>query len=277
MTVIDGIRTERRGPTLHLTLSAPERGNALGAEQLRALANAVEEAGRSSDDRVIILAAEGDAFCRGLDLESALPSEDEPSERARAAAALVRALARDLMTLATSRVPIIACVGGEVNGGGVGIAAACALVIATPAARFMLPELVVGMIPALITPLLRRRLGDARTRYMALSSRGVAGAEAHAFGLVDELSDDLDAACVRQVQRLLYSSPDAIAAYETYFDGENTALGDEMARATDALERWLATPGVIDAARDFAEGGRPQWFTRYRPQAAPAQESPRER
>lgn len=271
MTTASGIRSERRGPTLHLTLAKPAAGNALDGEQVRALARAVEGANHDSDCRVIILGADGDVFCRGLDIEAALPTAGDPAARAEAAATLVRALARDLAILATSRIPIIACVGGDASGGGVGIAAACDLVIATPRARFMLPELIVGMIPALITPLLMRRVGYARVRYMALSSRGLAGAEAHAAGLVDELAEDVEAACVRQIKRILCSSPDALTAYERYLDGEREVLGAEMARAADALVQWLARPGVIDAARDFAEGGRPAWFARYQPRDATVQ------
>lgn len=276
----DGIRSVRHGSTLQLTLARPESGNALGMPQMRALVRAVEGGDRDPQCRVITLSADGDEFCRGLDIEAALPAGGDPGERAVEVAALVREFGEHFVRLASARVPIIACVGGAASGGGVGIAAACDLVIATPQATFMLPEVIVGMIPALITPILARRLTPARVRYMALSSRCLDGAEAHVVGLVDELTDDLDAACVRQIKRILYSSPDALCAYERYLDsagdiGTGTpaeTLHAHMDRAIGALENWLAQPGVIDAARDFAAGGRPPWFERYR---APAETDPR--
>ncbi|UQA57017.1 enoyl-CoA hydratase/isomerase family protein [Polyangium aurulentum] len=257
---MDPVRSFMDAGVARVILSAPESGNALTTPMLEGLARALALAESDPTCRVIVLSAEGNHFCQGLDLAAAFASGGRPDGH------FLRLSVDCLLKIRSARVPVIARVEGDVSGGGVGLVAACDVVIAAPAATFMLPEVVVGMIPAVIAPFLLRRLTPARLRYMALSSRGVRGAEARELGLVDEVvEDETDRAVDRQIQRFFRSSPRALSECKRYFDA--LTPGDLEAQATAAIDRlstWLGDPEVVAGARAFSEGEVPPWFEKYR-------------
>ncbi|HEV2149583.1 MAG TPA: enoyl-CoA hydratase-related protein, partial [Longimicrobiaceae bacterium] len=149
--------------------------------------------------------------------------------------------------------------------GGVGLAAACDLVIAAPEARFSLPEVVLGVIPAVVTPFLLRRLPPGRAGALSLGSRTLGAAEAHALGLVDEVAaDGVEAALERQLGRVFRSSPAALAAQKRHLDALSggAALEAQAAAAVDRLLEVLADPEALEGARAFADGFAPAWFAR---------------
>lgn len=243
----------------YVTLSAPASGNLLTGSLLEGITRALDRAAGDATCRAIVLSAEGEKFCGGLDLEAAFASEGgiDPAFVALSLDCLSR--------IRGARVPVIACVDGDVTGGGVGLTAACDIVIASPRAVFMLSEVIVGMIPAMIAPFLLRRLTPARLGYLAQSSRGVRGVEAREIGLVDELGEEgVDAALHRQLQRILRSSPEALAETKQYIDALSAAdPARQIDIARDRILGWLRRPEVVEGARVFAEGGAPPWFRRH--------------
>lgn len=245
-----------------VTLTAAANGNAINFALVDGLHQALDTASADLGCRAVVISAEGPAFCRGLDLEAffvhgTLP---ERSELRRLPACLAR--------LRGSRVPVIAVVDGEVTGGGVGLVAACDLVLATGNARFMLSEPIVGLVPATIVPFLRLRIGPARLRSMTLSTRGIRAAEAHGYGLVDELVDgDPQAALRAQLQRIFRCSPQALAETKRHYDRLTAAdLDQQIEAGLDQLTGWLARAEVAASVRTFGEGFAPPWFTKYRGQ-----------
>jgi len=256
---MSAVRCEIEAGVAYVTLSAPASGNLLTTPMLEGLGRALARAASEATCRAIVLSAEGRQFCGGLDLEAVFADGG--------------GLDRSFLTLSLdclsqirrARVPVIACVEGDVTGGGVGLTAACDIVIASPQSVFMLSEVIVGMIPALIAPFLLRRLTPARLGTMAQSSRGVRGIEAREWGLVDELAEEgVAGALHRQLQRILRSSPDALAESKGYFDA---LTAHDFARQTEvARERllgWLSRPEVVEGARMFAEGDAPPWFEKH--------------
>jgi len=157
-----------------------------------------EALGAKPEARLVTLEGEGDAFCEG----GALDDRGEP--RPRRFAALLAALERDPR-------PVIALVDGAAMGAGVGLAAAADLVLATRRASFGLPETLLGLIPAMVFPVLARRLGVPRARRLALGAEPMSAEEAHRCGLVDELTDDLAASLQRHARRLSRMDPLAVA------------------------------------------------------------------
>lgn len=249
-TVTDGIAS--------LTLCFPGSGNALNAPLVERLSGLFRQVTREPSCRVVVIRAEGPHFCRGLDIAATFADGRRPERR------FLRDVFDCFAMFCTAEQPVIAAVDGEVTGGGVGLVAACDLVIATPRASFQLPEVVVGMIPALIAPYLLRRVTPGRLRYMALSSRRIGGAEAHAWGLVDELVEPtLEPALDRQMKRLLRSSPRAIGESKKYFDAlASFDIDRHRETAVDRLSSWLDNDDVVDSVRQFASGLAPPWFQR---------------
>lgn len=208
------------------------------------LARAVE-AGAGA--RVLVIESEGAEFCTGMDLASALARE-----RAELQAGFQR-YADCLARLASGAAATVAVVRGAASGGGVGLAAACDLVVAAPQATFALPELRFGLVPAVILPALRGRLGLHRIRRLALTGDALTAAEAEAWGLVDYVADDPKAATLRLVRKLLRARPQAVATLKRWSGG---AIDGPAQTAAD-----LHDPELRNALKGLLDGGEaPPWF-----------------
>ncbi len=245
-----------------IKLASPRSGNALNAALISQLSRAIQDAINDESCRVITISAIGPDFCKGLDLEEAVAKGGLPDEE------FFKMLVDCLTLIYSSSRPVIACVEGNVTGGGVGLVAACDIVLASNNAVFMLSEVIVGMIPALKTPFVLRRLTPARLRSLTLSSRGIAAKEAQIFGLVDEVATEgMSQTLNRQLQRLFCSSPHAIAQSKQYFEQLHSQDLDRQTEiALNQLMSWLKQPEVIEGIQTFTEGFSPPWFQKYRGQ-----------
>lgn len=256
----DSIHVTTEQGVARIVLASPQTRNVLDLATVRGLADAIRAAQEDEGCRVIVLAAEGPDFCAGLDLEAAvsatMPWEDEPA----------RAFLDCLSLACDSPLPVIAQVEGDVTAGGMGLVAACDLVIAAPGAQFILSECIVGLIPALIAPFLLRRMPMGRLRALALGTRKIGASEAQAIGLVDEVAEGpIDVALDRQLQRLLRSSPPALAECKRYLDRLATADPAQWRpMADEQFLSWTRRPDVVASVRAFAEGFAPPWFQKYR-------------
>ncbi|MFG1954460.1 enoyl-CoA hydratase/isomerase family protein [Micromonospora sp. NPDC048830] len=254
------VRTEIVDGVCFVTLVAAANGNAINFDLIDGLEGALDAVDADPDCRAMVISAEGPTFCRGLDLEAFFVHGNLP-ERAR-----LRRLPACLARIRRARVPVLAVADGEATGGGVGLLAACDLVLATANARFMLSEPIVGLVPATIVPFLLLRIGPARLRAMTLSTRGVPAAEAHLYGLVDELVDGpVEPALRAQLQRIFRSAPPALAEAKRYYDQVGAAdLDRQIEVGLDQFTTWLARPDVLAGVTSFGEGFAPPWFARYR-------------
>jgi len=210
----------------------------------------LEELAARATTEPLILGGTGE-FCRGLDLASVL---DRPRGEP---AGMLRAFAALLENLTSAPVPIVAVVDGPALGGGTGLAAVADLVVATPRARFALPEVLFGLIPAVVFPYVARRVGLARARAMALSGAALDAREALGIGLVDQVADDWQDAVLRETRRWSRLSPRARAMFRAL-----------LARSWPVSGKY-----VSDAVAVFStlleEGDAPSRIQRYLAGAAP--------
>jgi enoyl-CoA hydratase/carnithine racemase len=146
------------------------------------------------DATLVTLESDGAAFCEGMDLGGMVA-------QAGAVAATLGSFAALLDALETTPRPVVALVNGPAIGGGLCLMAAADVVIAAPHATFGLPETLFGLIPAMALPVVARRTGPARARWLAVSTLSIPAPEALRIGLVDEVSADLEAALARYIRR----------------------------------------------------------------------------
>ena len=241
-----------------ITLAEPTGRNPLDAAVLTAIAAGLKQAEADAAIRAVVIDSKGEHFCSGLDLSiAALDGIDVGIDS-------LRLFADILLHLRRSPLPVIACVDGRASGGGVGLAAACDIVLADAGASFVLPEVVLGMIPAVIAPILLRRITPGRLTSLSLSSRTISAIEAKEIGIVDEVAEGTSrVALERQLVRIGRSSPDAIATAKRMIDdAEGGDLEHRLDTACMLQAARLQRPDVCEGVRTFAEGLSPPWFSR---------------
>lgn len=252
------VHVERR--VAHVVLARPDRGNAFD----RSLVAAIGEAARllATDDgvRAIVVTGKGGrAFCAGADLvERRAMSEAEVR-------AMVASYEVEFGALDRCPKPVIAAIDGAALGGGLELALACDLRIATSTSVLGLPEVGLAVIPgAGGTQRLTHIVGPARAKEWILFGRKLSGIEAAAAGVVNALSETTAyELAVRWADELADRAPVAMAAaleaVDAAVDGD---LGHGLAVERAAYERVLVTDDRREALEAFREKRPPRFVGR---------------
>ena len=235
---MSSLRVERDGAVLRVTLARPERRNAFDAELIAELAETFADV---ADARAVVLSGEGPSFCAGADVEwqraSIDLSYDENVEDAMR-------LYRMLEAIDSCPVPVVCRVHGYALGGGSGLVACADIAVAAPDAVFGFSEVRLGIIPAVISPFVLPKIGQAARRYFVTGERFDARA-ALRIGLVHEVSEDSDSAvetvvegitaggplAVREAKRLVQERPQDIETARIAAERRTSAEGQEGLRA----------------------------------------------
>lgn len=227
LRIEDGVAT--------LSLQRPDARNALSLELIEALERSVATVAASTDARVLLLRGEGKAFCAGMDLRGVLHDANRMGQ-------MLHGLARTSLAIRRLSIPAVACVRGAAIGGGCGLMVACDLAITHPECRCGYPEVDLGICPAVVAPLLMRRIGAGRARAMLLTGGVVDGTEAHRLGLATHLAPEaeLDAAALALAAKLRAGGPNALATTKRWLGELESELDDEvMRRAADLSARII--------------------------------------
>ena len=244
-----GLRIERDGGILRITLAKPERRNAFDAELIAELHEAFADVG---DARLVVLAGDGPSFCAGADVEwqraSINLSFDENVEDARRLHAMLDAVD-------SCPAPLVARVQGFALGGGSGLVACADVVVAAPDATFGFTEVRLGIIPAVISPFVFAKVGAGAARRLFLTGERFDAETALRIGLVHEVVADLDAAVERVIGEILQSGPEATRAAKR-LARERPSDGEELARIAAGLR---AGAEGQEGLRAFLEKREPGW------------------
>ncbi|MDQ2983231.1 MAG: enoyl-CoA hydratase-related protein [Actinomycetota bacterium] len=200
---MNALRLERDGPILRVTLARPERRNAFDAGLIRELAEAFADVG---DARVIVLAGEGKSFCAGADVDWQRSAIDLSYEENVEDATRLYTM---LETIDSCPAPVVARVQGHALGGGSGLVCCTDIAIAAEDAVFGFSEVKLGIIPAVISPVVFERIGTAAARRLFLTGERFDAETALRIGLVHEVSPDPEASLETVVGELLTSGPEA--------------------------------------------------------------------
>jgi methylglutaconyl-CoA hydratase len=159
--------------------------------------------------------------------------------------------------------PVIARVHGAAFAGGMGLAAACDLVIAADAAEFCLPEVKIGLVPAMISPYIVRALGAPQARRYILTGERLSAREAHRIGFAHECvaPAELDARVETFAAQLAQAGPQALARSKKLLAKVDKApitprIGAETAAV---LADVRAGDEAREGIRSFLEKRRPKW------------------
>ncbi len=168
-----------------ITLSRPEKHNAIDDMMVSELSSAFHSAQKSNDVKAIILRAEGESFSAGADLAYIQRiSKYDFDQNQRDSSNLMKLF----LQIYTQRKPVIALVQGNALAGGCGLATVCDIVIgARETARFGYTESRIGFIPAIVMVFLIRRIGESKARELTLRGNIISAEEALQIGLVNKI------------------------------------------------------------------------------------------
>lgn len=243
--------------SLTITINRLARRNSINADLIRELNDALDQAEANPDNRLVILEGQQGIFCTGLDFEDQVQqAAGEDPEKDKASSREYMAFIRRL-----SLIPriIISRVDGQVMAGGVGLAAASDLVIATPGSRFSLSEALWGLLPAMVTPYLIRRVGYQTAYRMTLTTLPLTAQEALAVHLVDEVNENPDASIQRLKIRLMRLENTTIGNMKRYFRSMWFISRELEELAISETSRLMALPEVKDNIRNFVEKQQFPW------------------
>lgn len=251
--------TIEHGPVTTVTLNRPDVRNAFNEEliaELTAWARSVVP----GDTRVAILRGAGKAFCAGADVhwmsKMAGYSRDENLADAERAAAMFNALDR-------VPVPLIGRVHGAALGGGSGLAAVCDVVVAADDSLFGFTEVMLGILPAMISPYVLRKIGLTAARELCLSGARFDAARAKAIGLVSDVvpAAALDAAVEHHVQLFLKAAPGAVARAKALLRQVHGRLPEDVVGLTTAaIADQRVSPEGQEGLRAFLEKRPAAWL-----------------
>ncbi|MEM7740626.1 MAG: enoyl-CoA hydratase-related protein [Pseudomonadota bacterium] len=255
------LQTELSKGWLHLTLDDPARRNALSDEMSEAIKTALHEVRDDRSVRGVVMRGAGGVFCAGGDLKA---FKTDLQAGGQEAVEEISRGAGDFFALVDSQPqPVIALVDGPAMAGGLGLVCCADVVAVTPAARFALTEVNLGIVAAQIAPYILRRFGPTVGRRLMVTAARFDGTEALRLGLADHLARDaagLDSYADSVAASVNQAAPGAIAATKALCKAA-PHLGREA--MTQEAARVFATTLLSDEGREgiaaFAEKRKPRW------------------
>lgn len=247
------------GVVTTVTLNRPAVRNAFNEELIAALTAFAAAVPTDGSVRVVILRGAGATFCAGADLQwmSKMAAYTREENLADASVAARMFLAIDAMP-----VPVIGRVQGAALGGGAGLAAVCDLVVAAEDAMFGFTEVVLGILPAMISPYVVRKIGLSAAREWCLTGARFPAATAKQMGLVHEVvaEDRLDLTVDRYVQHFLKAAPSAVANTKALLRQiAGRAPGDVLPLTVEAIADQRVSPEGQEGMRAFLDKRPPSW------------------
>ncbi len=244
-----------------VTLNRPELRNAFNEQAIAELALAFDELGRNELVRAVVLAANGPAFCAGADLnwmkKMAGYSHDENQADALRLADMLR-------TIYLCPKPTVAKVQGDCYAGGMGLVAACDIVVAAEGVNFCLSEVKLGLVPATISPYVIKAMGEQAARRYFITAERFDAAAAQRMGFAHEVvpMEALDTTVAGIVKALVSNSPHAVAQAKTLVreivgQPVGDALLDDTARRIAEIR---ASSEGREGVSSFLEKRKPSWL-----------------
>lgn len=235
-----------------ITLDSPSNRNALSRQLLEELHEALDQA-QQPGVRVIVLTHTPPAFCAGADLKerSSGPSGGGSSAIPSSSSLMVQAIER----LGAGAVPTIAAVSGPARAGGVGVMAACDLVVVHPSVTFAFTEVRIGVAPAIISVPILARCGWSKLAAPFLTGETFDAETARDMGLVTHVAEDVAATVATLVRGILAGGPEAVAATRRILRGPTNKMAEMQALSETLFNSAEAAEGM----RAFASKSSPAW------------------
>ena len=241
-----------------ITIARPDRKNAFDAELITQLTAAVTAV--PADARCVVLGSEGDTFCAGADLAWMRSMAGYSLEENRADSG---ALADLFAALDALPMPIVARIQGDAFGGGVGLVAMADIAVAVEEATFAFTEVRLGILPAVVSPYVVRKIGPSFATAAFVSGIRFDSHRAFATGLLHSVVDagQLDPEIDRFVDAILAGGPEAVkAAKRLVREVEGRSPAEVRDLTVDRIAGARVSAEGQDGMRAFLEKRAPKWL-----------------
>jgi methylglutaconyl-CoA hydratase len=241
-----------------LTLSRAEKRNAISQALIAELLAALAEVERSPA-HVLIITAEGTAFCAGMDLDDLRALAAQTPQENLAHSQRIATLFRTLYEFPKTT---IAAVNGAAVAGGAGLATLCDFTLASTAASFGFTEVRIGFVPAIVSAFLLRQVGEKHARDLLLTGRIISAEEAYRMGLVNTVVEPIHLQTgARQLgEQLLENSPASLRATKALLRRYTSdALSHDLAIGMEINAALRKTADFHEGVRSFLERRKPRW------------------
>jgi enoyl-CoA hydratase len=251
MTDAELVHLVIEGGIATITLDSPHNRNALSSRLVTELTDRLRAAGDDASARAVVLTHTGSTFCSGADL-----SEARSGSMSGTASTLLTVI-RAIIDLGK---PVIAKIDGNARAGGVGLIAACDIVVAGPSCSFALTEVRLGLAPAVISVALLPRIeARAASRYYLTGER-FDTADALRIGLVTIAAAHVDEAVAAVAGQLLLGSPQGLAESKRLTTTRvREAIDRDGDRMVELSARLFASEEAHEGMVAFLERRPPRW------------------
>ncbi len=249
------VLTEKRGNVGLVTLNRPTARNALNRQMLRELMDALEAFDKDDSVGAMVVTGDEKAFAAGADIKEMAADN--------AAQIKTSGFVPTFNRIMGIQKPVIAAVSGWALGGGMELALACDMIVASESAKFGQPEITIGVIPgAGGTQRLTRALGKAVAMEMILNNRTLSAVEALEFGLANrvvEVEAYLDEA-LKLAGEIAARAPLAVrAAKKMVNQALEHGLSDGLSKEQQEFYNLFDTEDQEEGMRAFIEKRQPRW------------------
>lgn len=240
-----------------ITLDSPANRNALSRRLLAELEACLDAAIAAAEVRVIVLTGAGPAFCSGADLK-----EQREARESGSGSSPLASLPGIFTKLWRCRQPVVCRLNGPVRAGGTGLVASCDIVVAPAKVNFSFTEVRIGVVPAVISVPILRRVATQAAHRLFLTGEVFSADLAREIGMVDEIAEDgaLDATVARVVEMLVRGAPEALALTKGLARSVTAmAPDDAFAKLATLSEERFASGEGREGMLAFAEKRDPAW------------------
>jgi len=255
-SLLKKIKITQSGSIYRVSLSYPERRNALGPQMTNELLHALADAQATAEARVIVLEGEGKSFCAGGDFQQMTAGGDGPQLESKGDYADL------LLAMVRTEKPIICKVHGHAMGGGLGLVAASTFAIAADDAQLGTPEINVGLFPMMIMAVLARQVPRRSLLEMMLTGAKLSAREAKDLGILNrvERPDEIESVALQIAQNIAEKSPKTIAlGLRAFAAQDDLDLERALPMLREKLGEVLATNDAREGLMAFLEKRSPKW------------------
>ena len=260
--VLESSRNEIADGVLTLSLNRPDQRNSLNQELMSAITAAIVAAGDDPEVRVIVLAANGPAFCAGHDLKEMTAHRSDADDGKQFYEDTMRQCSTMMQAIVRCPKPVIARVHGIATAAGCQLVASCDLAVAADTARFATPGVNLGLFCSTPMVALSRNLSRKHAMEMLLIGEMQAASRAEEIGLINKAvpEDELDAEVKNFAEKIAKKSTYAIAiGKEAFYEQVENKLSDAYDYASDVMVRNMLAEDAEEGIDAFFGKRDPKW------------------